>query len=80
MCANKPGLGIQSDLHNEIADAVGGRVVSSNDVGEFAVGGFLDGGYQSQSDIALTFNVHRGIKCCEESGFREGLRIMSTTH
>ena len=49
MRANRPGLGVQSDLHNEIADTVGGRVVSSNDVGEFAVGGFLDGGYEAYS-------------------------------
>ena len=75
---NTPSFDIRDDTLNEITDTVDGRVVSPVAVGEFTMGGFLRGGDHSQSDIALVPNMHRGIKCLEESGFLDGLRIMHT--
>ena len=37
------------------------------------------GGDHSQSDVALVPTMGRGIKCLEESGFLDGLRIMHAT-
>ena len=74
-----PGLEVRDDTFNEVADAVDGRVVSFIGVCEFTMGGFLSGGDHSQTDVALVPNMHRDIKCLEESGFLDGLRIMHTT-
>ena len=73
-----PGFEVRDDTLNEVADAVDGRVVSPVGVGEFTMGGFLHGGDHSQSDVALVPTMGRGIKCLEESGFLDGLRIMHT--
>ena len=42
------------------------------------MGGFLRGGDHSQSDVALVPTMRRGIKCLEEAGFLDCLRIMNT--
>ena len=73
-----PSFDIRDDTLNKVVDTVDGRVVSPVGVGEFAMGGFLRGGDHSQSDVALVPTMRRGIKCLEESGFLDGLRIMNT--
>ena len=42
------------------------------------MGRFPSGGDHSQSDVAFVPNMRRGIKCLEESGFLDCLRIMNT--
>ena len=76
---NTQGFDVRDDMFDDIADAVDGRVGSFISVGEFTIGGFPYGGDHSQSDVALVPNMHRSIKCLEESGLFDGLRIMNTT-
>ena len=75
---NTPSFEVRDNTFDEVADAVDGRVVSFIGVGEFTMGGFPGGGDHSQSDVALVSNMRRCIKCLEESGFLDGLRIMHT--
>lgn len=79
MRVNTSDLEIYNAPLDEMTDTIDGRVVSSINVGEFTVGGFPGRGDHSQSDMAFVPNVYRGIKCCGESGFRDGLSIMNTT-
>ena len=79
MRVNTPGFEVRNDTFNEVADTIDGRVVSPVGVGEFTMSGFLHGGDHSQSDVAFVPNMRRCIKCLEESGFLDGLRIMHTT-
>ena len=74
-----PGLEVRDDTFDEVADTIDGRVVSPVAVCEFTIGGFPGRGDHSQSDVAFVSNMRRGIKCCEEAGFLDGLRIMNTT-
>ena len=73
-----PSFDIRDDTLNKVVDTVDGRVVSPVGVGEFTIGGFLRGGDHPQTDVALVPTMRRGIKCLEESGFLDGLRIMNT--
>ena len=73
-----PSFDIRDDTFDEVADTVDGRVVSPVGVGEFTISGFPGRGDHSQTDVALVSNMRRCIKCLEESGFLDGLRIMHT--
>ena len=76
MRVNTLGLEVRDDAFDEIADTVDGRVVSPVAVCEFTMSGFPGRGDHPQSDVALVTNMPRGIKCLEEAGFRDGLRIV----
>ena len=78
MRVNTPGFEVCDDTFYEVADTVDGRVVSPVAVGEFTMSGFPGRGDHSQSDVAFVPNMRRGIKCLEEAGFLDGLRIMHT--
>ena len=53
MRVNAPGLEVRDDSFDEVAETVDGCAVSSIVFCWFTVGGFLDRGDHSQSDVAV---------------------------